>query len=139
MSNPIPIVENVTPAEASSPPSGVKRKLRSKVWHDFDKKKLSKGKDIATCTDYPTANMYFAKVCEIHVNLLQWLNHEDVLVILMAEKMKVFLHWYTGEGMNEMEFTEAECNMNDLVSEYQQYQDAIVEEEVDYEDDAEEN
>merc|ERR1712224_74768 len=27
-------------------------------------------------------------------------------------------------GMDEMEFTEAESNMNDLVSEYQQYQDA---------------
>ena len=27
-----------------------------------------------------------------------------------------------GEGMDEMEFTEAESNMNDLVSEYQQYQ-----------------
>ncbi|KAI8309183.1 Tubulin beta-1 chain [Colletotrichum sp. SAR11_59] len=37
---------------------------------------------------------------------------------------KAFLHWYTGEGMDEMEFTEAESNMNDLVSEYQQYQDA---------------
>ena len=42
---------------------------------------------------------------------------------------KAFLHWYTGEGMDEMEFTEAESNMNDLVSEYQQYQDATVEEE----------
>ena len=29
---------------------------------------------------------------------------------------------YAGEGMDEMEFTEAESNMNDLVSEYQQYQ-----------------
>ena len=38
-------------------------------------------------------------------------------------KRKAFLHWYTGEGMDEMEFTEAESNMNDLVSEYQQYQD----------------
>ena len=28
-----------------------------------------------------------------------------------------------------MEFTDAESNMNDLVSEYQQYQDATVEEE----------
>ena len=27
-----------------------------------------------------------------------------------------------GEGMDEMEFNEAESNMNDLVSEYQQYQ-----------------
>jgi tubulin beta len=45
-------------------------------------------------------------------------------------RRKAFLHWYTGEGMDEMEFTEAESNMNDLVSEYQQYQDATVEEEV---------
>ncbi|GJN76029.1 tubulin beta chain [Purpureocillium lilacinum] len=39
-------------------------------------------------------------------------------------RRKAFLHWYTGEGMDEMEFTEAESNMNDLVSEYQQYQNA---------------
>ncbi|CAL9005381.1 unnamed protein product [Prunus brigantina] len=31
-------------------------------------------------------------------------------------------------GMDEMEFTEAESNMNDLVSKYQQYQDATVDE-----------
>ncbi|KAF7299120.1 Tubulin beta chain [Mycena indigotica] len=41
-------------------------------------------------------------------------------------KRKAFLHWYTGEGMDEMEFTEAESNMQDLVAEYQQYQDATV-------------
>jgi len=39
-------------------------------------------------------------------------------------RRKAFLHWYTGEGMDEMEFTEAESNMNDLVAEYQQYQEA---------------
>lgn len=44
-------------------------------------------------------------------------------------RRKAFLHWYTGEGMDEMEFTETESNMNDLVSEYQQYQDATAEEE----------
>jgi tubulin beta len=42
-------------------------------------------------------------------------------------RRKAFLHWYTGEGMDEMEFTEAEANMNDLVSEYQQYQEAAAE------------
>merc|ERR1712080_804373 len=41
-------------------------------------------------------------------------------------RRKAFLHWYTGEGMDEMEFTEAESNLNDLVSEYQQYQDATI-------------
>ena len=39
-------------------------------------------------------------------------------------RRKAFLHWYTSEGMDEMEFTEAESNMTDLVSEYQQYQEA---------------
>ncbi|KAH8069188.1 Tubulin/FtsZ-like protein [Aureococcus anophagefferens] len=33
-------------------------------------------------------------------------------------RRKAFLHWYTGGGMDEMEFTEAESNMNDPVSEY---------------------
>jgi len=43
-------------------------------------------------------------------------------------KRKAFLHWYLGEGMDEMEFTEAESNMQDLINEYQQYQDATIEE-----------
>jgi len=51
-------------------------------------------------------------------------------------RRKAFLHWYTGEGMDEMEFTESESNMNDLVSEYQQYQDATAEGQID--DDVEE-
>ena len=49
-------------------------------------------------------------------------------------RRKAFLHWYTGEGMDEIEFTEAESNMNDLISENQQYQDATVEEEGEEED-----
>merc|ERR1712014_405434 len=52
-------------------------------------------------------------------------------------RRKAFLHWYTGEGMDEMEFTEGESNMNDLVSEYQQYQDATADEPDEFEDDGE--
>merc|ERR1712147_276853 len=52
-------------------------------------------------------------------------------------RRKAFLHWYTGEGMDEMEFTEAESNTNDLVSEYQQYQDASAEEEGEFDEDEE--
>uniref|UniRef100_A0A674B9A3 Tubulin beta chain n=1 Tax=Salmo trutta TaxID=8032 RepID=A0A674B9A3_SALTR len=44
---------------------------------------------------------------------------------------KAFLHWYTGEGMDEMEFTEAESNMNDL--------DATAEEEGEFEEEAEDD
>ncbi|XP_053268801.1 tubulin, beta 6 class V isoform X5 [Pleuronectes platessa] len=54
-------------------------------------------------------------------------------------RRKAFLHWFTGEGMDEMEFTEAESNMNDLVSEYQQYQDATANDgEEDFEDEEDE-
>ncbi|KAM9845896.1 tubulin beta-4B chain-like isoform 3-T3 [Aulostomus maculatus] len=43
-------------------------------------------------------------------------------------RRRAFLHWYTGEGMDELEFHEAQSNINDLVSEYQQYQETTVEE-----------
>jgi len=42
---------------------------------------------------------------------------------------KAFLHWYTSEGMEEMELTEAESNMNDLINEYQQYETAQISDE----------
>lgn len=49
-------------------------------------------------------------------------------------RRKAFLHWYLEEGMDQMEFTEAESNMNDLISEYQQYQDASFDETMDEEE-----
>lgn len=36
-------------------------------------------------------------------------------------RRKAFLHWYQGEGMDEMDFTEAQSNMDDLMSEYAQF------------------
>jgi len=41
-------------------------------------------------------------------------------------KRKAFLHWYKGEGMDEMEFQEADKNVVDLITEYQDKQDATV-------------
>ncbi|KPI99121.1 PREDICTED: tubulin beta chain-like [Papilio xuthus] len=41
-------------------------------------------------------------------------------------RRKAFVHWYTGEGMDESDFAEADNNMSDLISEYQQYQDATI-------------
>ena len=39
-------------------------------------------------------------------------------------RRKAFLHWYNGEGIKEMELTEEESNLSNLVTEYQNYQDA---------------
>merc|ERR1711920_181398 len=41
-------------------------------------------------------------------------------------KRKAMLHWYKGEGMDEMEFQEAFKNVQDLITEYQDKQDATV-------------
>lgn len=46
-------------------------------------------------------------------------------------KRKAYTHWYTAEGMDLQEFREAGYNLNDLISEYQQYQDASAYEEDD--------
>lgn len=53
-------------------------------------------------------------------------------------RRKAFLHWYTGEGMDELDLTEAEASLNDLISEYQRYQEATTDEFADFEEDEEE-
>jgi tubulin beta len=53
-------------------------------------------------------------------------------------RRRAFLHWYTGEGMDEMEFTEAESNMKDLISEYQQYESMGVDNDFEEEEEQEE-
>ena len=48
-------------------------------------------------------------------------------------RRKAYLHWYTGEGLDEMEFTIAESNLSDLITMYQNRQDAFEEEASNYE------
>jgi len=48
-------------------------------------------------------------------------------------RRKAFLHWYKNEGMDEMEFQEADKNVKDLITEYQDKQDAVYEEDEDEE------
>ena len=43
-------------------------------------------------------------------------------------RRKAFWHWYTSEGMEEMELTQASLIAQDVASEYQIYQDATAEE-----------
>jgi tubulin beta len=54
-------------------------------------------------------------------------------------KRKAFLHWYKGEGMDEMEFQEADKNVRDLITEYQDKQDAVVDLDGDEDSDAEDD
>lgn len=51
-------------------------------------------------------------------------------------KAKAYVHWYTQEGMDIAEFQEALSNVRDLVADYQQYQEAGVDDEAGDDDDA---
>jgi len=54
-------------------------------------------------------------------------------------RRKAFLHWYKGEGMDEMEFQEADKNVRDLITEYQDKEDAVYEEEEENDDESEQS
>ena len=59
-------------------------------------------------------------------------------MIFMSNVPNTYIKIYLFLGMDEMEFTEAESNMNDLVSEYQQYQEATAEDEGEFDEEEEE-
>jgi len=82
----------------------------------------------ASICDIPPNGMKMSSVFVGNSTAIQeaWKRVADQFTLMF--RRKAFLHWYTGEGMDEMEFTEAESNLNDLVAEYQQYQDATAEE-----------
>jgi len=82
----------------------------------------------ASICDIPPAGLKMSSVFVGNSTAIQeaWKRVADQFTLMF--RRKAFLHWYTGEGMDEMEFTEAESNLNDLVSEYQQYQDATADE-----------
>jgi len=83
----------------------------------------------ASICDVPPKGLKMSSVFIGNSTAIQeaWKRVADQFTVMF--RRKAYLHWYTGEGMDEMEFSEAESNLNDLVSEYQQYQDATAEEE----------
>merc|ERR1711968_163232 len=46
--------------------------------------------------------------------------------LLFTRILDQFSQLYSGEGMDEMEFQEAESNVTDLVAEYTQYEEATI-------------
>jgi len=82
----------------------------------------------STCCDIPPIGLKKSAVLLGNSTSIQEMFKRINEQFTVMFRRKAFLHWYTGEGMDEMEFTEAESNLNDLVSEYQQYQDATAEE-----------
>lgn len=59
-------------------------------------------------------------------SLFQRLSHQFTVMF----KRQAFLHNYLAEGMDELEFTEAYSNVRDLITEYQQYEEAGIDEDI---------
>lgn len=83
---------------------------------------------VTLCTVPPVGQTQSA-TCLANSTAVQELFKRTLTQFAAMYKRSAFLHWYTGEGMDTMEFSEAESNAQDLISEYQQYQEATVEDE----------
>jgi len=53
-------------------------------------------------------------------------------------KRKAYVHWYTGEGMDESELMEADSNVRDLCDEYQTYETIELDDDTQFSDGEEE-
>ncbi|CAL1716086.1 unnamed protein product [Somion occarium] len=94
---------------------------------------------VTLCTVPPVGQTQSA-TCLANSTAVQELFKRNLTQFAAMYKRHAFLHWYTGEGMDTMEFAEAESNARDLIAEYQQYQEASVDDdevlEEEYEEEA---
>ncbi|PVV01803.1 hypothetical protein BB560_003767 [Smittium megazygosporum] len=85
---------------------------------------------IAVC-DVPPAGMSYSGTFIGNNTAIQGLLAHIQEKFYALFKRRAFLHSYTEEGMDEIEFTEAESDVIDIINEYMQYQNATAED--DYE------
>ncbi|XP_063237559.1 tubulin beta chain-like [Bacillus rossius redtenbacheri] len=86
---------------------------------------IPNGVKTAVC-DIPPRGMHMAGTFIGNTTAVQELFRRFGKQFTAMYRRKAFLHWYTGEGMEESEFKEAEFNMNSLVQEYLEHQEAVV-------------
>jgi len=87
-----------------------------------------------TLCSVPPVGQKQSATCLANTTAIQELFTRSLSQFAAMYKRQAFMHWYTGEGMDTLEFSEAESNTRDLVNEYQQYQEATADsEDVEYE------
>jgi len=81
-----------------------------------------------TLCSVPPAGQRQAATCLGNTTAISEVIERTQVQFAAMYKRRAFMYWFTQEGMDDMEFTEAESNVLDLMAEYQQYQDAGVDE-----------
>ncbi|KAG8896127.1 Tubulin beta-2 chain [Tulasnella sp. 403] len=84
---------------------------------------------ITLCT-VPPVGQRQAATCLANITAIKDVFKRNLDQFSVMFKRRAFLMWYEGEGMDAMEFTEAESNVQDLIAEYQQYQDAALDDQL---------
>jgi tubulin beta len=69
------------------------------------------------CDKPPRGHIMSGTMISNHTSIMSDLKSSGEKFTAMFRR-KAFLHWYTGQGMDEMEFTEAESNVNDVATTY---------------------
>jgi len=77
-----------------------------------------------TLCSVPPAGQKQAATCLANTTAIAEVIRRTQVQYAAMFKRRAFMLWFIQEGMDEMEFTEAESNVLDLMSEYQQYQEA---------------
>jgi tubulin beta len=80
-----------------------------------------------TICNIPCNRIKTSAISILNTTAIQELFRRLDMQFIKLFRRKTFLHWYLQEGMEEMDFIQAHRNIIDLVSEYQQYQDATIE------------
>ena len=63
----------------------------------------------------PPVGQTQAATCLANTTAVQELFKRTLTQFAAMYKRRAYLHWYTGEGMDSMEFSEAESNTHDLM------------------------
>ena len=69
--------------------------------------------------DIPPTHSTLTATMIFHSTVITKMLRKFVDQFTVMFRRKAFLHWYLNEGMDEMEFTEAESIINDTISEYE--------------------
>ncbi|KAK3698603.1 hypothetical protein QZH41_014582 [Actinostola sp. cb2023] len=81
--------------------------------------------------DVPPTNMKMSATCIASNTAIQELFKRLLDQFTVMYKRRAFVHWFTEEGMDEKQFTEAENEARDLIATYQQCQDLKVDTDLD--------
>ncbi|CAH8466925.1 unnamed protein product [Heterobilharzia americana] len=78
------------------------------------------------CCDIPMQGQKMCATFLANTTAIQTVFKRIQQAFSVMYRRKAFMHWYSGEGMDESEFQSTESNVLELISEYQQYEDAKV-------------